>query len=61
MIHCRKLGVEKKLTLINDFDFIVDKYRKIADASGYYGELKFKKEGGFTVIFVEINEVETED
>lgn len=52
----RKLGVEKRLTLSKDFDMLVDKYRQIADASGYKGELKFKKEGGFTVIFVEIEE-----
>ena len=50
----RKLGTEKSVDLIKNFDLIVDKYRKIADASGYHGELKFKKEGGFTVIFVEI-------
>ena len=39
---------------MKDFDLIVDKYRKIADASGYHGELRFQKEGGFTVVFVEI-------
>lgn len=50
----RKLGTEKSVDLIKNFDLIVDKYRKIADASGYHGELKFQKEGGFTVIFVEI-------
>jgi len=50
----RKLGTEKSVNLVKDFNLIVDKYRKIADASGYYGELKFKKEGGFTVIFVDI-------
>lgn len=52
----RKLGTEKNLNLAKDFDMIVDKYRKIADASGYHGELKFQKEGGFTVIFVQIKE-----
>ena len=52
----RKLGVEKKLNLTKHFDLIVDKYRKIADASGYHGELRFKKEGGFTVVFVQVNE-----
>jgi hypothetical protein len=51
----RKLGVEKKLNLTKHFDLIVDKYRKIADASGYHGELRFKKEGGFTVVFVQVN------
>jgi hypothetical protein len=50
----RKLGIEKSVDLMKDFDLIVDKYRKIADASGYHGELKFQKEGGFTVIFVDI-------
>ena len=50
----RKLGIEKSVDLMKDFDLIVDKYRKIADASGYHGELKFQKEGGFTVVFVEI-------
>lgn len=52
----RNLGKEKSINLVRDFDFIVDKYRKIADAIGYYGELKFKKEGGFTIIFVTIKE-----
>ena len=50
----RKLGQEKNLDLAKDFDLIVDKYRKIADASGYQGELRFQKEGGFTVVFVQI-------
>lgn len=54
----RKLGVEKKLDLVNDFDLIVDKYRKIADATGYKGELRFKKEGGFVVVFVVLNDTE---
>jgi hypothetical protein len=50
----RKLGMEKTVNLTKDFNLIVDKYRKIADASGYHGELRFQKEGGFTIIFVEI-------
>ena len=50
----RNLGKEKSVNLAKDFDLIVDKYRKIADASGYHGELRFKKEGGFTTIFVQI-------
>jgi hypothetical protein len=50
----KELGKEKTFDFMKDFDFIVDKYRRIADASGYHGELKFKKNGGFTVIFVEI-------
>jgi hypothetical protein len=50
----RKLGKEKNVDFVKDFDMIVDKYRKIADASGYHGDLKFKKEGGFMIIFVQI-------
>jgi len=54
----RNLGREKSVNLVKDFDLIVDKYRQIADASGYHGELKFQKEGGFTIVFVEIkNEI----
>lgn len=51
----RNLGKEKTVNMVKDFDLIVDKYRQIADASGYHGELRFQKEGGFTVVFVEIN------
>ena len=52
----RNLGKEKTVNLMKDFDLIVDKYRKMADASGYHGELRFQKEGGFTIIFVDIKE-----
>jgi hypothetical protein len=52
----RNLGKEKTVNLTKDFNLIVDKYRKIADASGYHGELRFQKEGGFTIIFVDIKE-----
>jgi hypothetical protein len=52
----RNLGKEKTVNLTKDFDLIVDKYRQIADASGYHGELRFQKEGGFTIIFVDIKE-----
>lgn len=48
----RFLGKEKKLDLVKDFDFIVDKYRKISDATGYKGELRFVKKGGFVEVFV---------
>jgi hypothetical protein len=56
MEHVRRLGREKTVNFMKDFDLIVDKYRQIANASGYHGELKFQKEGGFTVIFVQIKE-----
>ena len=48
------LGREKVSEITKNFDILVDKYRKIADASGYKGELKFKKKGGFIEIFVEL-------
>lgn len=50
----KKLGIEKKLNLINDFNLINDKYRQIANAMGYQGELKFQSNGGYTTIFVVI-------
>ena len=50
----RTLGSEKLVDFKEDFDKIIDKYRMIADAIGYKGELKFKKEKGRMVIFVEI-------
>lgn len=53
LVKC--LGREKAVDLTKNFDLIVDKYRKMANASGYTGELKFKKEGGFIEIFVIIN------
>lgn len=50
----RKLGVETMKDFKDNFDLIVDKYRKIADATGYKGELAFKKEHGKMVIFVKL-------
>lgn len=51
----RKLGTEKMKDFIDNFDMIADKYRQIADASGYKGKLVFKKEHGKMVIFVELD------
>jgi len=51
----KHLGREKVTTLTKDFNLVVDKYRKLADASGCHGELKFKKKGGYVDIFVEMN------
>jgi hypothetical protein len=50
----RKLGSEKLKDFIGHFDLIVDKYRQIANASGYQGKLKFNKEKGKVVVFVEL-------
>ena len=55
-ILVRKLGSEKVKTFMKDFDLIVDKYRTIADTTGYKGPLKFKKEKGKMIIFVELEE-----
>jgi hypothetical protein len=52
LVKC--LGKEKAVTLRDDFNLIVDKYRQLADASGYHGELRFRKVGGFIEIFVEL-------
>lgn len=40
---------------LNDFDLIVDKYRKIADASGYENSLVFRKEKGKMIVFVRLD------
>lgn len=50
----RKLGSEKLKYFKENFDLIADKYRLIADASGYEGELTFKKEHGKMIIFVKL-------
>ncbi len=53
----RKLGSEKLEYFKKNFDKIIDKYTIIAVATGYYGELVFKKEHGNMIIFVKINGV----
>ena len=50
----RKLGTEKIKDFNENFDMIIDKYRQIANAGGYNGNLTFKKENGKMVIFVEL-------
>jgi hypothetical protein len=47
----RTLGSEKLKDFNEHFDKLVDKYRQIANASGYTGELKFKKEKGKKISF----------
>lgn len=51
----RKLGSEKLKDFAENFDLIADKYRQIADASGYKGELTFKKEKAKMIIFVKLD------
>lgn len=50
----RKLGTEKLKDFKDNFDKVVDKYREIAKATGYEGELMFKKEKGKMVVFVKL-------
>jgi len=51
----RKLGSEKKKYFEENFDKLVDHYRLKANTQGLTGDLKFTKEKGQIVIFVEIN------
>lgn len=50
----RKLGSEKLKDFKDNFDEVVDKYKAIAIATGYEGELIFKKEKGKMVVFVKL-------
>jgi hypothetical protein len=52
----RTLGTEKLKRFIASFDEVYDEYRAKADKSGYFGKLKFMKEKGKIVVFVEIKE-----
>jgi len=56
MGYLRKLGSEKIKRLTEDFDYLNDKYRKIADAGGYKNELVFKKEHGEIIVFVKLDD-----
>ena len=48
----RRLGKEKVKDFQNRFDEICDQYQAKAISQGYYGDLIFKKENGWMVIFV---------
>lgn len=50
----RKLGTEKLKHFITSFDEVVDKYEAKAIEEGYQGKLKFNKEKGKVVVFVEL-------
>jgi hypothetical protein len=50
----RTLGTVKEKTFKEDFDKIVDEYKKKAIKMGYNGDLRFKKERGNIVILVVI-------
>ena len=50
----RTLGTIKEKKFKEDFDGVVDKYKKKAKEMGYNGDLRFKKERGNIVILVVI-------
>lgn len=54
--YVRKLGTEKQKEIDTNFDAIFDKYKKKAESEGYFGDLKFSKEKGKIVIFVELED-----
>lgn len=51
----RKLGQVKLKLFQSNPDYYIDYYRDKSIKSGYKGELKFKKESSFMIIFVKIN------
>lgn len=54
-ILVRKIGQEKLKNFQNNIDYYFDIYRERAIQLGFSGELKFKKENGNVLIFVELN------
>jgi hypothetical protein len=59
--YVRKIGSEKKTLVDKDFDYYYDYYKKKAEDSGYYGELKFSKERGKIIFFVELDGLNNSD
>jgi len=50
----RTLGREKKKKFDENFDLMLEKYKKKAKNLGYEGELRFENERGNIVVFVVI-------
>jgi hypothetical protein len=50
----RTIGKVKLKRFENEFDFVVDEFKLKSNRLGYTGELKFKKEKGYMIIFVEV-------
>lgn len=59
--YVKKLGTEKQKDVDTDFDAIFDKYKNKAESEGYFGDLKFQKERGKIVVFVELLDDVDED
>jgi hypothetical protein len=65
-LRLHRIGTEKIKVFENNFDKVYDFYKHKAISSGYWGDLKFIKERGKVIIYVEINlppieDVEEED
>lgn len=56
----RMLGSVKEKEFLDNFDQIIDKYRTIATATGYYGDLLFKKEHGRMIVFIQLDNTDDE-
>jgi hypothetical protein len=54
-IRLHRLGTEKEKKFKENFDEIYDFYRIKAKNDGYHSELKFIKERGKIIIYVEFN------
>jgi hypothetical protein len=50
-VRLHRLGQERKKVFESDFDRIYDLYKKKAEMSGYWGELKFIKERNNIIIY----------
>ena len=59
--YVRNIGSEKKTLVDKDFDYYYDYYKNKAENDGYYGELKFSKERGRIIFFVELEELNNQD
>ena len=59
--YVRKIGSEKKTLVDKDFDYYYDYYKKKAEDGGYYGKLKFSKERGKIIFFVELDGLNNSD
>jgi hypothetical protein len=54
-ILVRKIGQEKLKNFQSNVDYYLDIYRERAIKLGFSGELKFKKENGNVLIFLELD------
>jgi hypothetical protein len=51
----KRLGVEKEKVFVKDFDYFYDLYKQKALDQGRKGELRFIKERGKVIVYVEID------